>query len=210
MEQKAKFWNKIADKYARDPIADMVSYEHKIALTQARFTPDMSVLEIACGTGSTALLHAPKVAKYHAIDISERMIEIARAKTGPENLSFEVADFETAQIAPDSYDMVQAHSILHLLDDPDRAIKKVFDVLKPGGYFVSSTTCVGDIWWLKFIAPIGRVLGKFPDISWFTEQELRNMIRGTGFEIVEDWRPEGKIKALFLIAQKPKGAKAKT
>lgn len=201
--QNAKFWDKIADKYAKDPIADMASYEHKLQRTQSYFTPDMSVFEIACGTGSTAILHAPHVGSYHATDISDRMIEIARAKDAPENLTFEVADFETAPIAPESYDMVQAHSVLHLLADPKAAIEKTFAVLKPGGLFVSSTTCVGDVWWLKLIAPIGRALGKFPHISWFSEEDLRDMIENAGFEIIEDWRPKGKIKALFLIAKKP-------
>ncbi|SPF79021.1 putative methyltransferase YcgJ [Aliiroseovarius pelagivivens] len=201
--QKAKFWNKIADKYAKGPISDMASYEHKLKLTQDLFHSDMSVLEIACGTGSTAILHAPHVAKYLAVDISERMIEIARAKDGPPNLSFQVADVEDMPLEPGSFDMVQAHSALHLLSDPNAAVEKMYDALKPGGLFVSSTTCVGGIWWLKFIAPIGQALGKVPHLAWFTENGLREMVQDAGFEIIEDWRPEGKITALFLIARKP-------
>lgn len=201
--QKAKFWDKIADKYAKDPIADMASYEHKLKLTRDHFRPDMSVLEIGCGTGSTAILHVPHVAQYLAVDISERMIEIARAKDAPANLSFQVADIDEMSLEPGSYDMVQAHSTLHLLSDPKAAIEKMYDALKPGGLFVSSTTCVGMIWWLKLIAPIGQALGKFPHLAWFTEDELRQMMRDAGFEIIEDWRPKGKITALFLIAQKP-------
>ncbi|WP_432448560.1 class I SAM-dependent methyltransferase [Aliiroseovarius marinus] len=199
----AKFWNKVADKYSRDAIADTASYEHKLELTRQHFTPEMSVLELACGTGSTAILHAPHVGHYHAIDISERMIEIARAKEMPDNLTFEVANFEQMDIAPASYDMVQAHSVLHLLHDPQAAIQKAFDALKPGGVFVSSTACVGGVWWLKLVAPVGQALGKIPHIAWFSEDDLRQMMRDAGFEVIEDWRPEGKIKALFLIAKRP-------
>ena len=201
--QTATFWNKTADKYAKDPIADMASYEHKLKLTQDRFGPDMSVLEIACGTGSTAILHAPHVANYLAVDISDRMIEIAQAKDVPSNLTFQVANVEEMPLDSGSFDMVQAHSALHLLSDPEATIEKIYDALKPGGLFVSSTTCIGGLWWLKLVAPIAKALGKFPDTSWFTEDELRKMMRDAGFEIVEDWRPKGKIKALFLIAQKP-------
>lgn len=203
--QKAKFWDKIADKYAKDPIADMASYEHKLKLTRDHFRPDMSVLEIGCGTGSTAILHAPHVAQYLAVDISERMIEIARAKDAPPNLSFQVADVEEMPLEPGSFDMVQAHSALHLLNDPKATIEKIYDAVKPGGLFISSTACVGGVWWLKLIAPIGKALGKFPHIAWFTENDLRQMMRDAGFEIIEDWRPKGKIKALFLIARKPNG-----
>ncbi|SMR82504.1 Ubiquinone/menaquinone biosynthesis C-methylase UbiE [Aliiroseovarius halocynthiae] len=201
--QTATFWNKIADKYAKDPISDVASYEHKLKLTRDRFRPDMTVLEIACGTGSTAILHAPHVANYLAVDISDRMIEIAQAKDVPSNLTFQVANVEEMPLDPGSFDMVQAHSALHLLGDPKATIEKIYGTLNPGGLFVSSTACVGGVWWLKLIAPIGKALGKFPHLSWFTEDELRKMMRDAGFEIVEDWRPKGKIKALFLIVRKP-------
>lgn len=199
----ANFWNKIADKYAKDPISDQESYEYKLGRTQSYFHPDMSVLEIACGTGSTALIHASLVKSYKAIDISERMIEIARSKPGAGEVEFEVADIESQSLGSDRYDMVQTHSALHLLNDTEAAIEKIYQALKPGGLFVSSTTCVGGLWWLKLLAPIGQAIGKLPTLSWFSEEDLRAMMQNAGFEIIEDWRPKGKIKALFLVARKP-------
>jgi len=199
----ADFWNKIAEKYARDPISDVAAYEHKLNLTRKYFRPDMNVLEIACGTGSTALLHAPHVATYKAVDISEQMIEIARAKEGAETVAFEVANIEEIELEPESLDMIQAHSALHLMRDPKSVIAKAFTALKPGGTFVTSTVCLGGIWWLRLIAPVGQLIGKVPHLSWITEDDLRKMMQDAGFEIIEDWRPDGKITALFLIARKP-------
>ncbi len=203
MIDSATFWNKAAEKYARDPIKNMANYEYKLAKTREHFRPDMRVLEFACGTGSTALLHAPHVASYHAVDISSEMIRIARAKEGAEQVEFEVADFDTMPLAPESVDMVQAHSILHLLTDPATTIHKVFATLKPGGVFVSSTACLRRIWPLRLIAPIGQMLGKFPHIAFFSEDDLRKMMVEAGFEIVEDWQPKGGITGLFLIVRKP-------
>ncbi|MDA5093013.1 class I SAM-dependent methyltransferase [Aliiroseovarius sp. KMU-50] len=202
IEAKA-FWDKIAEKYSRDPIKDMASYEHKLAKTQDYMRPDMKVLEFGCGTGSTALLHAPHVAEYHAVDLSSEMIRIARAKEGADKIKFDAADFSTMQIEPESVDMVQGHSILHLLDDPGAAIQKAYATLKPGGVFVTSTACLRKMWPLRLIAPIGQMLNKFPHIAFFSEDDLRQMMREAGFEIVEDWKPKGKITALFLIAKKP-------
>ncbi|WP_300518517.1 class I SAM-dependent methyltransferase [Aliiroseovarius sp.] len=202
MTDATRFWDKIAPKYARRAVGDMASYEYKLNRTRAHMRPDMNVLEFACGTGTTALHHAPHVASYRAVDISPEMIRIARAKDGAERVGFEVADFDTLEIAPESLDMIQAHSILHLLPDPPASIAKVHTSLKPGGLFVSSTSCLGYAWWLKPIVRVGHALGKLPALSWFTEDDLRGMLVSHGFEIIEDWQPKGSMKALFLVARK--------
>ena len=61
MPDKAKFWDRIAEKYSKQPIAQQKAYEIKLDLTREYFTPDSKVLEFGCGTGSTAILHAPYV-----------------------------------------------------------------------------------------------------------------------------------------------------
>src|SRR5690606_28067820 len=55
---------------------------------------------------------------------------------------------------------------LHLLEDKAKAISTVHRVLKPGGYFVSSTACVAEMIPLfGFIAPLGKRLGLLPHID---------------------------------------------
>jgi len=61
MDQSAKFWDKIAERYSKRPIADEAAYEKKLQVTREYFRPDMEVLEFACGTGSTAIEVAPLV-----------------------------------------------------------------------------------------------------------------------------------------------------
>lgn len=203
MTDPIRFWDKIAQKYAATPIRDEQSYEYKITRAQALMRPDMDVLEFACGTGTTALRHADHVASYRAVDLSPEMIHIARAKEGADRIQFEVADFDAMELTPESLDMIQAHSILHLLPDPAATIAKTHSALKPGGLFVSSTTCLGRAYWLRPVAAIGKALGKMPSVSWFTEDALRRMLQDQGFEIIEDWQPKGAMKAVFLVARKP-------
>ena len=59
MEVSPRFWDKIAVKYSRRPIADEASYQKKLEKSQAYFRPDTEVLEFGCGTGGTAIIHAP-------------------------------------------------------------------------------------------------------------------------------------------------------
>ena len=80
MADTSRFWDKLAEKYARQPVADEEAYRTKLRVTQSYLRPDMEVLEFGCGTGSTALVHAPFVRHILAIDFSTKMLEIARGK----------------------------------------------------------------------------------------------------------------------------------
>ena len=84
------FWDKIAPKYAKKPVADPAAYEAKLDRVRALLRAEDRVLEIGCGTGSTALTLAPNVAEITATDISGGMIAIAEDKhaaAGVENAS---------------------------------------------------------------------------------------------------------------------------
>ena len=94
MREQSKFWDKIADKYSKQPIGDEESYQHKLETTRELLKPDMELLEFGCGTGNTAVKHAPFVKHIHAIDISSGMLEFAKgnaADAGVENITFEQA-----------------------------------------------------------------------------------------------------------------------
>ncbi len=206
MRHPSNFWDKIAEKYAKRPVADEAAYQRKLEVTRGYFRPDMAVLEIGCGTGSTAIAHAPYVKHIRATDLSAKMIEIAKTKareSGIANVEFEQAALDTLTAPDASYDAVMGHSILHLLEDMDGAIANVYRLLKPGGVFVSSTTCIGDFMaWFKFVARVGRFFGVIPFVRIFTEHELVESLTRAGFVIDHHWRPGAK-KAVFIVAKKP-------
>ncbi|MGF1461338.1 MAG: class I SAM-dependent methyltransferase [Leptolyngbyaceae cyanobacterium] len=206
MAQATKFWDKIAEKYAKQPIADEAAYQKKLAITRDYLTPEMEVLEIGCGTGSTALLHAPYVKHIRAVDFSANMIAISQGKAEAQNIgnvTFEQSTIEDLDILEQSLDGVLALSILHLLRDKEAAIAGVYQMLKPGGILVTSMTCLGDtMGWFKLVAPIGRFLGFFPFVAVFTIQELVDSLTQTGFELEHQWQP-APGKAVFIVAKKP-------
>ena len=202
----AKFWDKVAEKYAKQPVADEAAYQQKLAVTRSYFRPDMEVLEIGCGTGSTAILHAPYVKHICAIDFSVEMIAIAQGKAEAEhidNVAFEQGTIESLNSPDQSLDAVLGLSILHLLKNKEAAIAQVYQTLKPGGLFVTSTVCVGDnMSWLKLIAPIGQFLGFLPFVQFLTAQALADSMIQAGFELDYQWQPS-KGKAVFIVAKKP-------
>ncbi|MEL6662252.1 MAG: class I SAM-dependent methyltransferase [Pseudomonadota bacterium] len=210
MPDSATFWNNIAEGYAKSKIRDERAYEEKLKITQDLFPPNAHVLEIACGTGTTALHHAPHVETYQATDISPRMLEIAREKAsaqGITNVLFSEEDIATAAWPADHYDAVLAMSILHLLPDRPAALARIRETLKPGGSFISSTICLGN---MSFLFPmlIGamKLVGKAPKVvDRLRHEDLAAAITEAGF-VVEDHRRMSKGSVAFIVARKPEEA----
>ncbi len=201
----AEFWDRVAPGYSKQPIADTESYARKLAATQALMRPDMEVLEFGCGTGSTALEHAPHVAHIDASDISAAMIAIGRQKAelaGIDNVSFTQSAVEEFSAPDGSYDIVLALNLLHLLPDRTAALAKIHRLLKPDGIFVSSTVCLADrMWFLRPLIPVLQWIGTAPYVSFVGAKEMLQEVATAGFEEQEHWT-HGRTNSLFLVACK--------
>lgn len=208
VDRNRRFWNGTAQKYSRAPIADEEAYRHKLERMREYIAPNSEVLEFGCGTGGTARWLAPHVRHVMAIDLSDEMIDIARARAageGVENVTFRRAGFEEYESEPESFDAVLGMSILHLLADREAAIAKACALLRPGGVFISSTVCLGDrMWFATPLIPIARLIGLAPLLKVFTRNALRRSHRRAGFEIDYEWRQRGG-PVVFLVARKPVG-----
>lgn len=205
MSDDVKFWDKTAYKYSLKPVPSEDIYEEKLKKTQKLFTKNSLVMEFGCGTGTTSLIHAPFVRSIKAFDFSPEMIKIANEKKdvqGVSNVDFEVKGVDELDFASNSFNIVMGHSILHLTFDNEKILKKVFEFLKPGGYFVSSSGCMKDMpLLLRIILPILEFFKIAPPINYFSADELVQLHEKCGFQIVEDWRY--KKGELFLIVKKP-------
>jgi 2-polyprenyl-3-methyl-5-hydroxy-6-metoxy-1,4-benzoquinol methylase len=205
MPTASRFWDRIADRYARKPVPDEAVYQKKLQLTRAHLRPDMRVLEFGCGSGITALSHAPYVASIHGIDSSARMVEIARAKAteaGTSNATFTRSSFEEFDAAPGSFDVVLGLSVLHLVDDLRSTIGKAHRLLKPNGLLITSTPCLdGGYRILKLVLPLASRFGLVPSVQFFSAHELLESQKSAGFSILNDWRPSDG-RTVFVIASK--------
>jgi SAM-dependent methyltransferase len=208
--RKARFWDRIAPKYAADPIVDPAGYESTLWRVQGLLTSDMNVLEIGCGTGTTALRLAPHTRRLLATDISPAMIAIARQKLADQarpELSFAVADADEPIAGQGEYDAVLAFNLLHLVDDLDRALQLAMRALRPGGLLISKTACISEmnplIPWLAI--PVMRAIGKAPHVLCFDANTLKAAIvrQGMVIESVERHGTRGKDIRVFIVARKP-------
>ncbi len=202
--QDAAFWNATAAKYFRTPISDEAAYQRKLDITRRYLGAEDRLLEVGCGTGGTAIAHAPHVREILATDVSERMIEFAWSRLEDarvQNVSFEVASLEELT-ADKPFDVILAMSLLHLVRDRQAGLARIRSLLKPGGYFVSSTACIADrMGYMRPILPVMRLFGAAPWVAVFKEGELRADIEAAGFEIVERFRAE-KAMAVFFVARR--------
>ena len=207
MAESDKFWDKTASKYANSPVSDEATYQKKLAETQSFFTPNMRIVEFGCGTGTTAVHHAPHVQHVDAIDISENMLEIGRDKAreaGIENIKFTRGTLTEFNADTASLEAVLGLNVIHLLPDRQAVVAEVARILKPGGIFVSSTVCLGHSYlrFIKLAVPLGKLLGLMPDVFVLTEAELAREVTNAGFVIERQWHHAKNGIAVFMVARK--------
>lgn len=90
-----------------------------------------SVADLGCGTGSLSALVAGAGYEVRGLDLSERMVEAARAKAP--GVEFRQGDASTPPWPPGTFDVVLARHVLWALPDPAAALERWRALLKPGG-----------------------------------------------------------------------------
>lgn len=183
------FWDKVADKYASSPVKNMEAYELTLERTKSYLTKEQKVLEVGCGTGTTALLLAPSVKQLTATDISKRMIEICEEKASTRdvgNVQFRQASLPAATLEASFYDTIICFNTLHLMADLPGVLGSLHAALKPGGVFISKTVCLAEqtrLWGVPIF--LMRLIGKAPYVNLLKFKDIERAIETENFEIIE-------------------------
>jgi ubiquinone/menaquinone biosynthesis C-methylase UbiE len=200
------FWDRIAPKYARRPVDDPAAYEKKLALATSLLKPSDRVLEIGCGTGTTALRLAPNVAQYTATDGSRAMIEIANAKidrSAHANVTFHHAD-AAKPVTGAPFDAIYAFSLLHLVEDVAGVLATVHAQLKSGGLFLSKTACTkAAAWQIRALIPILTALRAAPRVTPLSEADLVRLLEDAGLTVERTLHLGKKRMSPIIVARKP-------
>jgi len=98
------------------------------------------VLDLGCGAGQLARhLATIGAADVLAIDVSERMLALAKAEWSHPRVTYRRAAVEEMTFPPAQFDLVVSSLALHYVDDYRGLVRNIADWLTPGGVFVYST-----------------------------------------------------------------------
>lgn len=135
------FWDNVAWVY--DIFANGINRKANKTLCQtvaALINDTDRVLECACGTGLLTGVMAPRCKSLIATDFSQKMLHRAEKKYGKYgNVQFAQADILHLPYPDNHFDAVVAANVIHLLDEPLRALKELDRVCKPGGKIIIPT-----------------------------------------------------------------------
>ena len=160
-------------------------------------------LDLACGTGDISFLLAAKYpdGQVLGLDLTEAMLERARARGTAPHLRFQRGDMGRTGLAAESADIVTGGYALRNAGDLREVLAEVHRVLKPGGIgcFLDFSKPSGrslqkaehllltvwGAWWGRVFhgdpevyAYIAESLARFPD-----RQQLADLFRSQGFEV---------------------------
>lgn len=169
------FWDRWAKRYDFAMSGDGRTYAQIVERMKRKLNRDMTVLELACGTGLLSVRIAGSVKLLEATDFSEEMIRQAKAKAHSSRLHFSVQDATDLPYAADTFDAVVISNALHIMPEPEKALAEIGRVLKSGGILIAPTfTAAGSL--------SGRMRIRIMELS--------------GFKVFHKWTPKGYVDFL--------------
>ncbi len=206
-----KFWDKQAKRYDSSEIQFEPVYKDIITKTRKYLIIGDYVLDYGCATGTKTIQLAYGTKHVHGLDISTEMINEAtkkKDKANIRNITFSQGTIFNNNFEKASFDNVIAYGIIQLLEDKEKVIQRIYELLKPGGLFISTTACFKDKMAFKnslefksylFI----KKLGIFPlHLNMFSTYDVRELINNHNFQIIEAEKIFFGITSIFIVAKR--------
>ena len=203
------FWDSVAGIY--DLFVNVVNRKTHVALRKivaGLIEPDDRVLECACGTGLLIEVIAQRCARLTATDFAPRMLARARKNCAAfGNVTFENADITALDYPDGSFDAVVAGNVIHLLDNPMKALGELDRVCRPGGRLIIPTYMNRDRKGNTsgFAAAVGKAGADFK--RQFTVESYRQFFLDAGYRDVSIQLAEGRIPCAVAVMKKAGGVR---
>lgn len=194
MNKTQIFWDKQAKRFADNEKQFEPASQELIARTKEYLNANDNVLDFGCATGTKTLELADGIKHIHGLDISAEMISEAikkKNKVNVMNVSFSQGTIFNDDLEKASFEKIIAYAIIHLLEDSEKVIQRIHELLKPGGLFISTTACFKDKMdfktRLKFTTYLFmKLLGIFPlHLNMFKTSDIEQLINSQNFNIVK-------------------------
>lgn len=195
------FWNKWASRYDRTMSGSRNTYDFIIREIKKTLNRDMTVLELACGTGLASERIAGSVKMLEATDFSEDMIRKAKEKAHSCRLHFSVQDATTLPYAPETFDAVIISNALHVMPSPDKALSEIARVLRSSGILIAPTFTMADTFLGKMQMRIMELSGFKVFHKWSSDAYLK-YLNASGFKVIKSCTVGGTAKLTYAEANK--------
>lgn len=195
------FWNKWASRYDRTMSGSRNTYDFIIREIKKTLNRDMTVLELACGTGLVSERIAGSVKMLEATDFSEDMIRKAKEKAHSCRLHFSVQDATNLPYAPETFDAVIISNALHVMPSPDKALSEIARVLKSSGILIAPTFTMADTFLGKMQMRIMKLSGFKVFHKWSSDAYLK-YLNASGFKAIKSCTVGGTAKLTYAEANK--------
>ena len=211
MNKTQKFWDKQAKRYDNSEKQFEPVNKEIIAKTKEYLNANDIVLDFGCATGTKTMELARGTKHIHGLDISGMMINEAIKKNNEakiKNISFSQGTIFTNDLEKASFDKIIAYAIIHLLEDSEKVVQRIHELLKPGGLFISTTACFKDKMAFKkrveFTSYLFmKRLGIFPlHLNMFMPVDVEKLIENQNFQIVKAEKMFHGITVSFIVAKK--------
>lgn len=211
MDKSERFWDKASKNYdATEERFEQIHSRVREKTKEHLKSTDVA-LDYGCGTGTKSCELADQVSEILAIDISAEMIELAKAKgvaNGIENVRFEQITILDQSLKTGSFDVVMAFNMLHTVSNPQNVVKRICELLKPGGLFVSVTPCMAgkksflvtlQINLFRLLSKIGLVPISF---RIYRSSDIDNLVETEPFQTVESESIFAGATSYFIVTKK--------
>ena len=203
-------WDKLAKNWDTPGVSLGENDLRIIEKTKKYLNANDVVLDYGCATGSIAIEMANMAKEVRGIDISSNMIEIAGRKADErkiKNIGFTRTAIFDESLGKESFDLILAFSVLHLVENSTQVIDRINKLLKPGGVFISATPCLGEKAFVSILMNIPLFLfskiGILPPINFFSVSNLAASIKNVSFQIIENENLSvHPLTECFIVARK--------
>lgn len=175
-------------------------YTHTGEIVAEYIDPCDRVLECACGTGAISICIAAKALSLVATDMSVGMLRQCEKKLqNCYNAKIRKADITNLKVSDGSFDKVVAGNVLHLLDDPAKAVSELKRVCRPGGLIILPTYINKSTGKVNLGA---RFLGNFIDFKEeFDAVSYAEFLERLGCEIEEYRIADGRMPCAVAVVR---------
>lgn len=211
MNKTQKFWDKQANRYDYSEKQFEPVNKEIIAKTKEYLNANDIVLDFGCATGTKTMELARGTKHIHGLDISGMMINEAIKKNNEaniKNISFSQGTIFNNDLEKASFDKIIAYAIIHLLEDSEKVVQRIHELLKPGGLFISTTACFKDKMAFKKSVEftsylLMKRLGIFPlHLNMFMPVDVEKLIENQNFQIVKAEKMFHGITVSYIVAKK--------